>query len=597
MTAKGTMNRLQIREGKLFLSYPTLPPLQCVLMDLDENGCKGSVLFDGIAPGPANEWQKTLAPRRPIHIKLDVAPFLHNFEVDGTVTKVWESAGQSLVELSFHQVSPDAHATLVQAVLALATDKVRQSQTLSRTTGTSVSVPPAPPPSMARPPAPATARPTVPPVPKQAAVTMKQAAPATVKQAAPPAVKQAQVVPVPVPAPQPKSARLKPQPKPAAEKSVAEKSASASSASARAYTVPLIGPVPLSTQEPPVTAPPPPKARVTPPKSLRFETLPPVKAPEEVLAAEEAPAPDPDRFSSKKLERAAVTMPTAGTPSDESLAMVKSRRLGEVLVHMGRLTNDQIEQAVNRARASGERLGRYLLRTGMLAPDVLCRALALQTGLPMTDLHDAQIPESLSRVFTHELLMQYNFVPFDEAKTFVCIAVADPLPPQSVKDLERMCGKRIEVFLAQEDLVVKMLDKARGKHKHKLRKHIRYEIQTMVRYQFCSRLGNPAEDIIHNGTTLNVSEGGFLIEGSPTALGGPEDLRRRGICARVVLSSAVSEITTICHLRSIRQKERQEAGRSRWLLGLEIAEISTDDRRRLKEMCLKALQDRIKESD
>jgi hypothetical protein len=557
-------------------------------MDMDENGCRGAVeLNSGTA-----EWQKALQPRRPIHIKLDVAPFLKNFELDGVVNRAWEVEGQTHVELSFNQLHPESRKTLSQALFSMATDKVRQSQT--RIGGTSSTLPAVSPPTAAPAPANANAKVSVPPAPPPKSKPLVPPAPP------PPAESKhfhaahssamAPAITGPVPdIPLSKRDTEPAVPKPA--KATGPKSA------ANMMQVPLTGPVPFKSGNSPDMPLPPALAAMAaaaaqvPQRPAVVPPAPPRHVPSII------PAP-PDPVSDKKLDRAAVTMPTQGrSPDRDTQTLIKSKKLGEVLVHMGRLSSEQVEAAVSRARASGERLGRYLLRSGMLAPDVLCRALALQTGLPMTDLNGAEIPESLSRVFTRELLMQYNFVPFDEAKTFVCIAVADPLPQQTIKDLERMSGKRIEVFLAQEDLVVKMLDKARGKQKQKLRKHIRYEIQTLVRYQFCSRLGNPAEDIIHNGTTLNISEGGFLIEGSPTALGSPEDLRRRGICARVVLSGTLQEVTTICHLRSIRPKERQEAGRSRWLLGLEIAEMSIDDRRRLKELCLKAVQDKIKESE
>jgi hypothetical protein len=312
--------------------------------------------------------------------------------------------------------------------------------------------------------------------------------------------------------------------------------------------------------------------------------------------------PDPPEakiLQNEQLARAAATMPTQGSvaPSVHDTQPLRMKKVGEVLVHMGRLNNDQVAMALQQARSNGERLGRYLLRTGMVTPDALCRALALQTGLPMTDLSDATIPENLLRVFPHEMMMQYSFVPFDEAKAFVCIAVADPLPQTTSREMEKLCGKRIEMFLGQEDLVIRMLDKVRGKQKRKLRRHIRYEISALARYQFCSRLGHPAEEVIHHGTTMNVSEGGFLIEGTPTALGSPDDLRRRGICARVVLTGTFQEISALCHLRSIRAKERAEAGKARWLLGVEVAEISADDRRRLKELCLKAGAVKVRESE
>ncbi len=545
--------RLQIRQGTLVLSFPMLPPISGTLVDLNEQGCRGAFALHELAPAMLADWQKALAPNRPLHLRLEAPPYLADFEIDGLVSTVTTAGGRTEVDLKFHHTAPAHRNILMQAVMTLATERVRQAgaQRLSAAQ------------------LPAGARPN----------------------------------PMSVPPPPPPSGSGSSAAVPAAPGS-----------GAGHYSVPVAGRNGGPAQDvppPPVTAPP--MARQSPPRrqfSPIPEPMPPIVPPPPPPSTANAPAvpqlpPEPDDEPESKildnpqLARAAATMPTHGAvvSSTQDTQTLRLKKVGEVLVHMGRLNNEQVSIALQQARANGERLGRYLLRTGLVTPDALCRALALQTGLPMTDLSDATIPDNLARVFPHELMTQYSFVPFDDSKAFVCIAVADPLPQTTTRELEKLCGKRIEMFLGQEDLVIRMLDKVRGKQKRKLRRFIRYEISALARYQFCSRLGHPAEEVIHHGTTLNISEGGFLIEGTPTALGSPDDLRRRGICARVVLTGTFQEITALCHLRSIRAKERAEAGKARWLLGLEVAEISADDRRRLKELCLKAVAERVRESE
>ena len=494
----GPASRLQIREGRLALAYPTFHPITGALLELNEQSCRGVLSFHGLAVEAVNEWKKLLIPKRPIHIRLDVPPYLQDLEIDGTISVANACTEGVDVDVQFHQMTTSNRNVLAQAILTLATERVRYAAAHR-----AAEAPPSPP---------------LPPSPGRHAAPVPHPAPAMI--------------------PAPSSVGL--------------------GANGSADELPAI------------------------------------------LPAAPALPHDSAVLKNPQLMRAAMTMPTdpgGAEPKTTETRNLKTKRLGEVLVHMGRLSPDQVMSAVNNARNSGERLGRYLLRTAQVQPDALCRALALQTGLPMTDLTDAEIPDGLVRIFPHEMMMQYSFVPFDDSKSFVCVAVADPLPQNALKELEKLCGKRIEIFLAQEDLLVRTLDKIRGRAKRKLRRHIRYEINTLVRYQFCSRLGNPAEEVIHNGTTLNISEGGFLIEGSPTALGSPDDLRRRGMCARVVLTGTFQEIAALCHLRSIRARERQEAGKARWLLGLEIAEIAADDRRRLKELCMRAMAEKVKESE
>lgn len=268
----------------------------------------------------------------------------------------------------------------------------------------------------------------------------------------------------------------------------------------------------------------------------------------------------------------------------------RGRRLGEVLVHMGKLQDGEVEGLVKSARMASERLGRFLLREGRISPAELCRALALQSGLPMTDLEDAEIPEVLLKLFAQSTMLRYEFLPFDESQQMLCIATANPIPPQILHDLERQAKRKIEVFLAQEDLVLKELDKIRPKVKRQERKHMRYEVALPIAYQFCNRLGRAAEETLYHGQTIDISEGGFLCEGNTPKLITPEDLMRRGICVRLTVSKYPIEVRALCSLRFIKNREEEEGGAQDlpfpWVFGTQVLEISEEDKRKLKEICV-----------
>jgi len=290
------------------------------------------------------------------------------------------------------------------------------------------------------------------------------------------------------------------------------------------------------------------------------------------------PPPPPDN-----LPPSPPPVPAAPAATNGGTSLLH-KRIGALLVHMGKLNSQQIEQAAGQARASGERLGQFLVRTGRLSPNALCRALALQSGLPMTDLSGAEVSDKLAKSFSYELMTRYGFVPFDDAGTFVCIAAASPLPADAIKQIEQACHRKVELFLAREDQVRQYLHTIRSLHQVMPRKYLRYDVSLPVTYQFCTRLGALADQTLYRGLALNISEGGFSVDGPAPNLGTPEDLQRVGMCVSLVVAPGTAQqLKCLC-----RPKLIQPNG-PRWLLGLEIVEASTDDRRRLKELCVQAM--------
>jgi len=312
-----------------------------------------------------------------------------------------------------------------------------------------------------------------------------------------------------------------------------------------------------------------------------FEALPiepresPARMPASGAAAFATPAPP---------QLADVSVPTtAPVPVTDPF---RGKLLGEVLIKMRKLEEEQVTLAVHRAKLTGERLGRYLLREGLVTPLELCRALALQSGLPVTDLTEVDIPEPLGLLFSHAMMVRHEFIPFDESLRMLCVAAANPLQKKLRDELERQCGKQVEIFLAPEDLVLMQIDRLMPKERQTDRKHMRYETALPVLLQFCNRLGRASEEDTHLAETLDISEGGFLVQGPSTGLGGPDELMRRGLCVQFTVQRTPLEVKGLCNLRFVKNNPLPAKPEWIWHYGLQILEMTTDDRRKLKEMCI-----------
>lgn len=262
---------------------------------------------------------------------------------------------------------------------------------------------------------------------------------------------------------------------------------------------------------------------------------------------------------------------------------VYAKKLGEVLVQMGKLTAEQVDEAVKLAKETGERLGQCLIRWDVVQPDVICRALSIQTGLPMTVLDEDAMPKNLSRIFPLPLMMHHGFVPFDESAAVLCVAACSPLDAETIKELEKISRKVIEVFVAREDQLARQLQWQRIRVKTRSRRHVRFKKQLEVSYQFCSREGVRTDKLVHQGRTLDMSLGGFLIDGPQPNMGDPGKLMLHGLYVNVCLKAEDGEIWAICEVRELRLELKDE--QTRWLMGVEMVDMNAEYKPRLISLC------------
>jgi len=539
-----TSVRLKIEKGLVLLRSSGVPSVACNLLDLSEGGCRCLAPLNTLDEQTSEAWIKLLGPGRTLNIEVTCPPYLQHFPIDAEVRVLAPGPDGGIdLGLRFRGLEQEQLLMLSQAILSFATAKVRGAF-----------------------------------APGQAGEAAQY-------------LVGGRTLPGGTRPPS-----LPPQGQPAAAGSSASVPAVNASASDSAFGARAIAAAPPARRSgslsktfeavPPAVAPVRPVPQTAPtPLSAALPSAAPADTP--AAQAADSQLRDPAAISGP-APAVSVSNAAGGDAPVAGNDPFRGRKIGEVLVKMGKLTETQVQDSVQRARISGERLGRYLLREGLVSPAELCRALALQSGLPMTDLTDADIPEPLSMLFSHGMMLQHEFIPFDESMRMLCVAAANPIPRAVLSDMERSCGKKIEVFLAQEDLVLQLVDRLQPKEKRKDRKHMRYETDLVIQYQFCNRLGRASEEVMHTGQTMDISEGGFLIQGPATTLGGPDDLMRRGLCVRFVMGDGSGEVKGLCALRFIKANDRPAREEWKWHYGLQILEMTSEDRRRLKEFCIQA---------
>ncbi len=127
------------------------------------------------------------------------------------------------------------------------------------------------------------------------------------------------------------------------------------------------------------------------------------------------------------------------------------KRLGDLLVELGIITTEQLQQALEVQRQSGGKLGHILIQLGFVTEDVLLYFLGKQAGVSYISLTDyGQIPEEIIKIVPESIARHQTIIPIAKQNKTLIIAMADPFNIFAVDDLKLMTGYDINVVIAPE---------------------------------------------------------------------------------------------------------------------------------------------------
>ena len=126
------------------------------------------------------------------------------------------------------------------------------------------------------------------------------------------------------------------------------------------------------------------------------------------------------------------------------------KRLGDLLVELGYITEDQVKDAIKVQKATGKRLGRIFVEQGLITEESLLNLLELQLGIPRIDLELIDIDMKAVSTISEALAKKYNLIPVKFRDGKLIVAMSDPLNIFAEEDVALSSGYKIEVGIAME---------------------------------------------------------------------------------------------------------------------------------------------------
>ena len=139
------------------------------------------------------------------------------------------------------------------------------------------------------------------------------------------------------------------------------------------------------------------------------------------------------------------------------------QRIGEILVHAGKISDDQLNEALAQQKNTHEKLGQVLIDMGMIQEDDLITAYSMQLGYRKADnflLLEAK-PEVVALI-PEDFARSNSVLAVQRSKRSLIVAMEDPEDIAAIDSIKRLTDLEPDIVVVGPSLLAKAMDQLYG---------------------------------------------------------------------------------------------------------------------------------------
>ena len=141
---------------------------------------------------------------------------------------------------------------------------------------------------------------------------------------------------------------------------------------------------------------------------------------------------------------------------------MSKRRLPDMLLEQGLVTEEQLRECISVQRATGQTLPRILVERGYLSEEDLVVTLSEQLGIPHIRVANYNIPKEVLAEVPETLARQHIMLPISITGDVLTLAMSNPLNIMALDDLHMLTSYDIEPVVAVESEIQAAIEKNYG---------------------------------------------------------------------------------------------------------------------------------------
>lgn len=134
-------------------------------------------------------------------------------------------------------------------------------------------------------------------------------------------------------------------------------------------------------------------------------------------------------------------------------------KLGELLVYAGKITESQLNEALNLQKKTGKKLGEILVDENFVIEEDIIEVLEFQLGIPHVDLEKYQINLQVATIIPENIVRRYELIAIDKRDDLLIVAMVDPLNIFALDDVKLFVKTEIQPVISAKEKILKAIDR------------------------------------------------------------------------------------------------------------------------------------------
>lgn len=135
------------------------------------------------------------------------------------------------------------------------------------------------------------------------------------------------------------------------------------------------------------------------------------------------------------------------------------RKLGDLLVNSGKITQSQLDNILKKQRTSGKRVGEILVEDNIVTEDDILDVLEMQLGISRIYIDTISVNNKAVKLIPEQLAKKYNIIPIGFKDSKILVATSDPLNLFALDDIKVASGYEVEPVLAMSEDIIRAIER------------------------------------------------------------------------------------------------------------------------------------------
>lgn len=195
------------------------------------------------------------------------------------------------------------------------------------------------------------------------------------------------------------------------------------------------------------------------------------------------------------------------TPSDTEHKGPVKKRIGEILIENGMVTEEQLLEALTKSKKTNTPIGSMLVTLGFITVDQLKDALSQQQGYSHVTAAQLNISEGVIKILPEDFIKENKLIPLASDGRFLDIGMINPDNKKALNEVVYLTGLRPRVLLMSYMEYKNCINKYFGRNRKETKEIIRKIEQEALEFEVEESLWEQVEKELEDtsGTVANFA--------------------------------------------------------------------------------------------